>query len=65
MRMLEILAAGPLALALALPSPGRGGYRARYRREVEHRLARLGPLAPPITDADLAALPDPVRRYVR
>jgi hypothetical protein len=38
-----------------------------YRREVETRLDRLRLEASPkpVTEADLAALPDPVRRYVR
>jgi hypothetical protein len=38
-----------------------------YRREVERHTARLAPGSSraPVREADLAALPDPVRRYVR
>lgn len=43
---------------------GPFGLRAEYQRLVRAGLARLTPAAP-ITDADLAALPEPVARYLR
>ena len=46
------LAQGPLSL------------RAEYEGDVGRALERAAPAAP-ITDADLARLPDPVRRYLR
>jgi hypothetical protein len=51
-------------VALGAASHGPWSLRAEYRREAASLVARRGP-APTITEADLARLPDPVRRYLR
>ena len=43
---------------------GPSSLRAAYDRDVAAGLARTRP-QPPVTEADLAPLPDPVRRYLR
>ena len=43
---------------------GPRSLRAEYDRDVDRALERAAPAAP-LTDADLAHLPDPVRRYLR
>lgn len=52
------------AVVYGFAAQGPFSSRAEYRREVGRRLARAGS-APLVTEADLAPLPEPVRRYVR
>lgn len=57
---------GFVAVALAMwavAAYGPWSSRARFRREVRQRLARL-PSVEPLTYSDLDELPEPVRRYV-
>jgi hypothetical protein len=44
---------------------GPRSLRAEYRRDVDRALARTGPAAGIIAEADLAHLPAPVRCYVQ
>jgi hypothetical protein len=46
-------------------SQGPLSFAAEYRREVEARLAEAPPSPAPLTEADLAPLPEPVQRYLR
>jgi hypothetical protein len=55
-----ILLAG---LVYGFASQGPQSFRAKYLREVQARLTQ--PVSPPVlTDADLASLPPPIRRYL-
>lgn len=56
-----ILAAGAM---VAFATWGPSSLHAEFEREARGAVARGGP-APPVSEADLASMPDPVRRYVR
>lgn len=55
------------AVAYGFASQGPWSFRARYRDAVEERLARLEAeaVAETVSEAELARLPEPVRRYLR
>ena len=53
-----------VVLAYALFAIGPPSLRAAYKRAVTARIAETVAM-PPLTEADLAPLPEPVRRYVR
>jgi hypothetical protein len=53
-----------VGVVLGFLSQGPVSLRAEYDREVERVLARRAPVLP-ISEADLARLPDPVRRYLQ
>lgn len=53
-----------LVVAHGWLTEGPASFHAQYLRDVEAGLARHGE-APVVTEADLAPLPDPVRRYLR
>lgn len=53
-----------IAVVFGLLAWGPASLRAQYEREVDRGLARTT-AASPVTEADLAHLPDPVRRYLR
>jgi hypothetical protein len=56
-----------IGVAYGFASEGPGSLRARYTADVERRLATVASTAPDavVTEADLAALPDPLRAYLR
>lgn len=62
-----LLVAVLLAAALALASYGPWSPRAAFRRDAAAALAAMPARGPgtPVTEADLAALPEPVRRWLR
>jgi uncharacterized protein DUF6544 len=64
--MIPIVAIALVVLVVVFGVLGRGprSLRAAYNRDVAHALARHGSDTP-ITDAELAPLPEPVRAYLR
>jgi hypothetical protein len=53
-----------VAVVFGLLAWGPASLRAQYERDVDRGLARTAP-TPPVSEADLAHLPDPVQRYLR
>lgn len=66
---MRLLVAGAAALLLAAAyrrrTRGPGSFRAQFQAEAAAGLARLTDAAPALSEADLAPLPEPVRRYLR
>lgn len=54
-----------LGVLIGAAAWGPFGLRADYHRRVERGLAAAPPVGPPVIEADLAPLPEPVRRYLR
>ena len=63
-RVIALLAVLVIVAAYGLLTEGPWSFHAQYLRAVAAGLARLGD-APLVTEADLALVPEPVRRYLR